>query len=203
MTVSELTIAGAPVSSVGCADRTQPTMGSMACDVYVIAADGTIGTTPVRSGVRGFSTVARAELPDEVTAGQTFAVTVPSDSQFLISTTEQFSVVAQRDFLRVFGVTGGTIVAGSVTHTPAENAPATADETTVSLGLTTAVAGGAEVTFPAARFEVVAGDAGTSVEVSLQRYESTLDLQNTDGSIIPIRATCAVDPNVLAAVTVS
>jgi hypothetical protein len=73
----------------------------------------------------------------------------------------------------------------------------------VSLGLTTAVAGGAEVTFPAARFEVVAGDPGTSVEVSLQRYESTLDLQNTDGSIVPIRAICAVDPNVLAAATVS
>ena len=40
---------------------------------------------------------------------------------------------------------------------PAEAAPASADETTVSLGLTTSVAGGAEVTFPAARFEVVAG----------------------------------------------
>ena len=162
-----------------------------------------IGATPVRSGVRGFSTVARAELPDEVTTGQTFTVTVPSDSAFLISTTEQFSVVTQRDFLRVFGVTGGTVVAASVSHTPAENAPATADETKVSLGLTTAVAGGAEVVFPAARFHVVAGDAGTSVEVSLLRYESTLDLQNTDGSIITIRATCAVDPNVLAAVTVS
>lgn len=169
MTVSELTVAGAPVPSVGCADRDQPTTGSMACDVYLVGADNTIGTTPVRSDVRGFSTVARAELPDEVTAGEVFAVSVPSDSQFLISTTEQFSVVAQRGFLRVFGVTGATIVAGSVSHTPAENAPASADETTVSLGLTTAVAGGAEVTFPAARFEVVAGDAGTSVEVSLQR----------------------------------
>jgi hypothetical protein len=39
--------------------------------------------------------------------------------------------------------------------------------------------------------------------VSLLRYESTLDLQNTDSSIITIRANCAVDPNVLAVATVS
>jgi hypothetical protein len=203
MTVSDLTIAGAAVPSAGCGEPTEPTTGSMACDVYVIGADGTIGTTPVRSGVRGFTTVAHAELPDKVTAGDAFAVSIPSDSQFLISTTEQFTVVAQRDFVRVFGVTGGTVLAGSVSQVPAEDAPASADETTVSLGLTTSVAGGAEVTFPAARFEVVAGEAGTSIEVSLQSYESTLDLQNTDGSMIPIRATCDVDPNVLAAVTVS
>ena len=142
-------------------------------------------------------------MPDEVTAGEAFVVTVPSDSQVLTSTAEQFSVVAHRDFLRVFAVTGGSIVVGSVTQTPAENAPTTADQTTVSLGLTTTVAGGAEVTFLAARFEVVAADAATSVEVSLHRYESTLDLQNTDGSIITIRALCTADQNVLAVATVS
>jgi hypothetical protein len=203
MTVSELTIAGSPTPSVGCTDRTQQTMGAMACDVYVIGPDGTAGTTPVRTGVRGFSTVARAELPDEVTSGDAFVVTVPSDSQGLTSTAEQFSVAAHRDFLRVFGITGGTIVVGSVSQTPADNAPATTDETTVSLGLTTVVAGGEEVTFPAARFEVVAADAGTPVQVSLLRYESTLDLRNTDGSILTIRVSCAVDPNVLAVATVS
>jgi Family of unknown function (DUF6174) len=203
MTVSELTIAGSPTPSVGCPDRTQPAMGAMACDVYVIGPDGTIGTTPVRTGVRGFSTFARAELSDEVTAGEAFVVTVPSDSHGLTSTAEQFSVVAHRDFLRVFGISGGTIIAGSVSQTPAENAPATADETTVSLGLTTAVAGGEEVTFPAARFDVVAADAGRSVQVSLLRYESTLDLQNTDGSTLTIRVSCAADRNVLAVATVS
>jgi hypothetical protein len=56
---------------------------------------------------------------------------------------------------------------------------------------------------PAARFEVVAADTATTVEVSLLRYESTLDLQNTDGTIITIRAICAVDPNVLAVTTIS
>jgi hypothetical protein len=94
-------------------------------------------------------------------------------------------------------------IVGSVSQTPADNAPATTDETTVSLGLTTVVAGGEEVTFPAARFEVVAADAGTPVQVSLLRYESTLDLRNTDGSILTIRVSCAVDPNVLAVATVS
>jgi hypothetical protein len=203
MAISELTIAGAATPSVGCTDRTKPSLGSMSCDVYLVGPDGAIGTTPVRSGVRGFSTVARAELPAAASAGQTLVVTVPSDSQLLISTTEQFNVVAQRDFLRVFAISGGSVVDGSVSQTPADNAPATADGSTVGLGLSTSVPGGQEVTFPAARFEVVAADTATTVEVSLLRYESTLDLQDTNGSIITIRATCAVDPNVLAIATIS
>ncbi len=202
MRISDLTIAGAPAPSAGCGSGTQPSMGSMACDVYVVGPDGTTGTTPVRSGVRGFSTVAHAEMPDEVAPGTVFSVSIPIDSQYLLATTEQYEVVAQRDFVRVFAVTGGSVVAGSVTQTPADNAPATSDQTTVSLGLATPIPGGEEVTFPAARFDVVAPDAG-SVEVSLARYESTLDLRNTDGSMISIRAVCTVDPNVLASALVS
>ena len=136
-------------------------MGAMACDIYVIGPDGTTGTTPVRSGVRGFTTVAQAEIPDEVVPGAAFVARIPINSQVLIAAAEQYDVVAHHDFVRVFCVTGGSIVAGSVTQTPAENASADSDQTTVSLGFTTPVPGGEEVTFPAARFEIVAADAGT------------------------------------------
>jgi hypothetical protein len=203
MAVSEMAINGSPTRSSTCGERAEPMTGSMACDVYVVGPDGSVGTTAVRTGVRGFSTVAEAELPDQVAEGERFVVTVPGDSQVLTSTAEQYSVVTQRDFVRVFGVTGGSIVAGSVAQTPAENAPANSDEATVSLGFTATVAGGDEVAFPAARFEVVPADAATSVEVSLLRYESTLDLRDINGAMLTIRAVCAVDPNVLAVATVS
>jgi hypothetical protein len=81
-----------------------------------------------------------------------------------------------------------TISTTSVSQTPAEHAPASSAGSTVSLGFDDSVPGGRAVAFPAAQFVVVPDDPGTTVEVSLLEYESTLTLQDSDGSTLRVRA---------------
>ena len=175
----------------------------LTCDAFVIAADGSIGTTPIRTGVRGFTIVASATAPAEVRPGERFTVTIPSESLFLVSTADGFPVLSQRGFVRILAVTGATVVSGSVTQTPADAASSSTTDTAVTLSLASAVPGGDELTFPEARFDLVAALATTEVTVALTGFADTLDLENTDGSIVPIRTSCAAGPNLLSTTAVA
>jgi hypothetical protein len=197
--ITELTAAGSPLPSTGCPSSAAAGTISMTCDVYRIGPDGTIEATPVRTGVRGFSTVASAEIIDETAESGLLRVRIPSHTLQLTPIVEQFSVRAHADFVRVFGVTGGDVLPESVIQTPAEHAPATSAGSTVSLGFDASVPGGRAVALPAAQFVVVPDDPSTTVEVSLLEYESTLTLEDSDGSTLRVHAVCAADPNVLAA----
>jgi hypothetical protein len=94
----------------------------------------------------------------------------------------------------VFEVTGATVVAGSVSQSPQQGATASTTPTTVTFGVSVSVPGGVyEMTFPEAQFDVVADSNVSTVTVSLARWEGTTRLQNTDGSVLTVRAICSAD----------
>jgi hypothetical protein len=172
------------------------------CDAFLIEPDGMIDPNPVATALPGFHTVASAATPTNARPGQRFGVLVPSEGLVLASTAQGLPVVAQNDFLRVFDVTGATVVAGSVGQSPPQGTTASTTSTTVRLGVSVSVPGGHEMTFPAAQFEVVADNNVSSVTVALARWEGTTRLQNTDGSVLSVRAVCSPDSNLLASTVI-
>jgi hypothetical protein len=182
-----------------------PDSGAVAltCDAFVIAPDGTLGAAPVRSGAQGYSTVADADAPAQAAAGQPFGVTLPSTTLRLTDRADEFTVVAQRDFVRTFRVDGGTVTPGSATlSAPSTTSTVTSDATTVVQHDAIEGPGGGSITFPQAQFEVAGTTAGTDVNVSVAGHENTLELATADGTTILVRAVCVPAPNVLATTVV-
>jgi hypothetical protein len=172
------------------------------CDAFLVEPDGTINPSPIAHDLPGYHTVASAVTPADARPGQQFGVRIPSEGLVLASTAQGLPVVAQNDFVRVFEVTGARVVAGSVSQSPPQGTTMSTTSTTVTLGVSTSVPGGHEMTFPAAEFDVVADDNASTVTVSLARWEGTTRLQNTDGSVLAVRAVCSPDSNLLASTAV-
>ncbi len=170
----------------------------MTCDAFVIAPNGTIGTTPVASNLQ-FGTVASVTTPASARPGEVFTVSVLSEAlPGLVSEAAGFPVLSHRAFIRVFHVTGATVVPDSAHNSPPTDATAATTSATLTLGLATKAPGGGSVTFPEAHADLRTNRDSSEVTVSLVRFEDTVELRNADGSIITVRVVCAVDPNQLA-----
>jgi hypothetical protein len=98
----------------------------------------------------------------------------------------------------VFDVSGATVVDGSVSQSARNGTHSSTTARTVTLGLAVSAPPGGAVSFPEARFDVIADASAFDVTVSLTRWEVTLQLQDTDGSRFSIRAICSPDSNLLA-----
>ncbi len=177
------------------------------CDAYSIDDVGVIAPTPVRSGGTEFFIVATARLPDPIAVGQRFTVEVPSASLRLASQVENFIVISMSDFVRVIQVTGAVVIPDSVVVSSAVAQPpldpADVGPSTVALRFAIEAAGGSEIAFPAASFDAVAGAVGTSIEVSLIHFETTLLLQRPDGTTVSILSRCTPTTNALAGTIVT
>jgi hypothetical protein len=192
-----LTVLAAAVVDLALVGRAPAGEVPLTCDAFLIAPDGSIGSTPVRTGQTGFNAAASATMPATVRPGERFAVDVPVEKLTSTSSAGGFPVLTQSAFVRVFEIRGGTVVDRSVVQSPPSGATATT-ASGVALGLATTVNGGGEITFPLARFDVVADYSATAVTASLVRYESTLRLQQPDGSTFLVRVICTPAPNTLA-----
>jgi hypothetical protein len=81
----------------GIVSRASAEQVNMTCDAFLIAPDGTIGPTPVRSDQTGFFTMASAVTPTGVRPGERFTVSIPSETLTLASFAGEFPVLSQSD----------------------------------------------------------------------------------------------------------
>ncbi len=174
------------------------------CDIHTIDSNGTVSAEPILTDLLGFGADAQATAPATATIGERVTVTIPALTARLIDSALSYEVVEHRDSVRTFGITGATIVPGSLVLDPAAGigASATATETTVTLGWATPVAGGAEVTFPEAKFDIVA-NAPAEVTVIFASNDSTMRVRDSDGVETQVRALCTTDDRVLTTIAVS
>ncbi len=66
----------------------------------------------------------------------------------------------------------------------------------------TPIAGGGHVTFPAARFDIVASSPGT-ITIAFADCDSTMQLRDSNGVETTVRVLCTADNRALATITVS
>jgi hypothetical protein len=187
-----------PVTVPASVIAAQPGRVPIVCDAFVVDENGVIAPTPVQTGASGFWIAAHVVVPETIPASAVASVEVRSMPMQLASMVAGFPVIEQRDFVRVFAVRGAALVPGSVTQDAASGALALEGEGTVALVLGAGAPGGGEVTFPASSFDVLAGAAGTTLEIALERAEITLVLQRVDGGAVTIRAICTPEVGVLA-----
>jgi hypothetical protein len=180
--------------------------GGLSCDVYTIGPDGAISAEPVFNDLLGFGMGARATSPATATTGAPVTVTIEANDGQLIDNALGFEILEHSDMVRTFTVTGATIVPGSLVQEPPADATAettaTATDATVSLGWVTPIAGGGQMAFPPARFDIVASAPG-AVTITFSGYDNTMRVRSKDGVETRVRAVCATGGRTLATITVS
>lgn len=180
--------------------------GELRCDVYTVGSDGALSSEPVRSGLGGFGMGAKATAPPTAAIGEPVTVTIEPNVSQMIDRAIGFQILDHRDMIRTFTVTGATIVPGSLVQDPPADSTAettsTATDATVALRWVTPIAGGGDVTFPAARFDIVATAPG-EVIIAFSDYDSTMKVRGTDGVETIVHAKCTAGSRLLATISVT
>jgi hypothetical protein len=174
-----------------CSGSAPSNASQLSCDAFRVGADGTIGTSPVRTDLPQLIAV-EASAPPASTVGSPFVVTVQPSTLTMPRTLYGFTVIDGSSFVRAFTVSGGTIDPESIGSAPPTGPDVTvstaSDGTTATFRYDGVVPATESIEFPEATFAVTPS-APERVVITFSGYEQSITF-DVDGSPTVVRTIC-------------
>ena len=178
-------------AQASCSGMATSDASQLSCDAFGVGADGTVGTSPIRTDLPQLIPV-EASAPPTSTVGTPFVVTIAPYTLRMPETLYDFTVIDGSSFVRGFTVSGGTIDPASVDSTPpAEPGVAVSTEsdgTTVTFRYDGVIPATGSIEFPQATFAVTPSAPGRAV-IRFSGYEQSITF-DVDGSPTAVRTIC-------------
>ncbi len=166
--------------------------GLLLCDAFRVGDDGTMETSPIRTGLEQLITVEGAAPPTS-TVGTPFVVTIRPYTLTMPPKLYGFTVVEGSSFVRSFTVEGGSIDPASVRSAPPTEPEVTvsteSDGTTATFRYDSVVPATESIEFTEATFEVTASTPGRVV-ITFSGYEQSITF-DVDGDHRIVRTICS------------
>jgi hypothetical protein len=174
-----------------CSGTATSNASQLLCDAFRVGADGTMETSPIRTGLEQLITF-EGTAPATSTVGTPFVVTIRPYVLGMPPTLYGFTVVDGSSFVRAFTVQGGSIDPASLQSTPPSEPDVTvsteSDGTTATFRYDSVVPATESIEFPEATFEVTASAPGR-VAITFSGYEQSITF-DVDGDRRVVRTIC-------------